>query len=129
MAYISQEQKAKLAPAIKAVLKKYGLKGSIAIKHYASLVVNIQSGGIDFFEGKDKESEQVNTYHIASHHSGKAKDCLLELVAAMKGSGWYNNSDIMTDYFDVAYYVNINIGQWDKPYVCTAKAGAEVSCA
>jgi hypothetical protein len=34
----------------------------------------------------------------------------------MKGTSWYDNSDIMTDYFDVAYYNNINIGKWDKPY-------------
>jgi hypothetical protein len=44
-----------------------------------------------------------------------------ELVAAMKGVGsqsvaWYNNSDIMIDYFDRAYYIDINVGQWNKPY-------------
>jgi hypothetical protein len=25
----------------------------------------------------------------------------------------------MTDYFDVSHYINVNIGQWDKPYVFT----------
>lgn len=48
MAYISQDDKKKLAPAIKEVLKKYGLKGSISIRHYSSLVVTIASGPIDF---------------------------------------------------------------------------------
>ena len=48
-----------------------------------------------------------------------------ELVAAMKGVGsqsveWYNNSDIMTDYFDRAYYSEINVGKWNKPYEVTA---------
>ena len=33
MAYVSQEKKKQLAPAIKAVLKKYGMKGSIAVRH------------------------------------------------------------------------------------------------
>jgi hypothetical protein len=25
----------------------------------------------------------------------------------------------MVDYFDTAYYVDINIGKWNKPYVFT----------
>ena len=32
---------------------------------------------------------------------------------------YYNNSDSMTDYFDIAYYTDINIGKWNKPYICT----------
>ena len=32
MAYISQQDKKELAPGIKRVLKKYGMKGSIAVK-------------------------------------------------------------------------------------------------
>ncbi len=34
----------------------------------------------------------------------------------MHGTDLYDNSDIMTDYFDVAWYVDINIGKWNKPY-------------
>ena len=30
-----------------------------------------------------------------------------------------DSSDAMTDYFDTAYYTNIRIGKWDKPYVFT----------
>ena len=47
MAYVSQEMKKDLAPQIKAVLKKYGLKGSIGVRHHSSLVVNIKSGILD----------------------------------------------------------------------------------
>lgn len=28
----------------------------------------------------------------------------------------WDNSDIQTDYFDVNYYFNINIGKWNKPF-------------
>jgi hypothetical protein len=48
MAYVSKEKKAELAPAIKAVLKKYGMKGTISVKHHSSLVVTLRSGEIDF---------------------------------------------------------------------------------
>ena len=37
----------------------------------------------------------------------------------MKGNKWYDTSDAMVDYFDTAYYVDINIGKWNKPYVQT----------
>jgi hypothetical protein len=29
---------------------------------------------------------------------------------------WYDNSDSMIDYFDIAYYVDINVGNWNKEY-------------
>ena len=44
MAYISQQDKKELAPSIKAVLNKYGMKGPIAVGERSSLVVNLQSG-------------------------------------------------------------------------------------
>ena len=42
---------------------------------------------------------------------------LEQLLKAMKGTKWYNKSDAMVDYFDIAYYMDINIGKWNKPYV------------
>ena len=116
MAYISQDEKKELAPGIKAVLKKYGMKGSIAINHYSSLVVNVQKGKIKFDHSHGDGYTQVNTYHIDSWYEGAAKNFLSELLAAMKGTKWYDNSDAMTDYFDTAYYMDINLGKWNKPY-------------
>ena len=133
MAYVSKELKAKLAPAIKAVLKKYGVKGTIAVRHHSSLVVNIRSGELDFERGKNARGEklgftatdgnfydQVNTYHVSKFYQGETKSFLEELVAAMKGDEWYDRSDTMTDYFDTAYYLDINVGKWDRGYVKNA---------
>ena len=50
MAYVSQELKAKLAPAIKSICKKYGVKASIAVSNHSTLVLNIKQGRIDFIE-------------------------------------------------------------------------------
>ena len=120
MAYVSQKDKAELAPGIKAVLKKYKMKASIAVRHHSTLVVNIKSGAIDF-SGNYTHGDnyiQVNEYWIDDHYANNtvAKNFLNELLAAMKGSKYYNNDDAMTDYFDTAYYVNIHVGKWDKPY-------------
>ena len=32
------------------------------------------------------------------------------------GKEYYNNNDIQSDYFDVAYYVSISVGKWNKEY-------------
>lgn len=135
MAYITQQMKAQLAPAIKAICKQYNIKASLSIKHHSALDLNISVGSIDFIgnynalvanEYSDRretiecEYMQVNHYHLASSFTGRALDCLNELNIALNVLN-YNNSDIMNDYFDVGYYVHINIGKWDKPYVCTAK--------
>lgn len=43
MAYMNQERKAQLAPAINAVFKRYGVKGSISVHNHSTLVVTIKS--------------------------------------------------------------------------------------
>ena len=117
MAYVSQQDKKELAPAIKKVLNKYGMKGSISIRHHMSLVVTLQSGAIDFKDYSHGDGYiQVNTYHIDAHYSGKAKAFLNELLDAMKGPKYFNNDDAMTDYFHRSHYTDINVGKWNKPY-------------
>ena len=50
MAYVSQELKAKLAPSIRAVCKKHGIKASVAVRNHSTLVLNVKQGSIDFIE-------------------------------------------------------------------------------
>ena len=124
MAYVSQQLKKELAPSIKAVLKKYKMKGSIAVNNHSTLVVNLKSGAIDFqkdYNGEGAHHYQVNPYWFQDHYEGAAKSFLTELLAAMKPEDvWYDNTDAMIDYFDTAYYVDVNIGRWNQQYEVTA---------
>lgn len=138
MAYVSQEMKKALAPQIKAVLKKYKVKGTIGVRNHSSLVVNLREGGLDFIGQANRDNKehaerrgthfhevkgnyQVNHYY--AHESGDKTigSFFKELVEAMNGKGSsvqnHNNSDIQSDYFDVGWYIDINVGQWDKPYI------------
>ena len=117
MAYMSQENKKLLAPTIKEVFKKYGVKATLGVRHHSALVANIKSSPIDFNLG-DRKHITINEYRIKDNYLGVARDFLLELKAAMM-IGNHDNSDPMTDYFDVGWYISINIGQWDKPYLNT----------
>lgn len=145
MAYVSQEDKKALTPAIKAVLKKYNMKASIAVRHHSTLVVNIKEGALDILAAWKRNALQsnrfdlndscevkrlnymleaeyidVNEYWISENY-GKGEVCnfLTELKAAMEGPGFYNRDDSMTDYFDRSHYIDINVGNWSRPYVCT----------
>ena len=118
MAYVSQEKKKELAVGIKAVLKKYSMKGTIAVQHHSTLVVNLKSGPINF--KAQNTHYQVNPYHIESQWSGTAKSFLTELLAAMKSGGLFDKSVIQSDYFHTAWYTDINIGKWNKEYELTA---------
>lgn len=125
MAYMNQEKKAVIAAKLKPVLKKYGVKGTLSVRNHSSIVLNVKSGKIDFFtdygdrEDARKFGIQVNPYWFQDHYVGTAKKFLAEAFDALKSAGYYNNSDAMTDYFDTAYYYDINIGKWNKPYELT----------
>tara|TARA_Y100000385_G_C12928967_1_gene565930 strand:- start:315 stop:683 length:369 start_codon:yes stop_codon:yes gene_type:complete len=122
MAYVSKADKAELAPAIKAVLKKYKMKASIAVRNHSTLVVNIKAGAIDFSDYfvHGDEYADVNVYWIDQHYNGVARDFLNELLDAMKGTKYFNNDDAMTDYFSRSHYTDIHVGQWNKPYALVA---------
>jgi hypothetical protein len=128
MAYMNQQTKKQLEPAIKAVLKKYGMNGTLAVRNNSTLMVNIKAGKLDIIGnyldkvGRDRFSNfprslQVYQYSNECRFTGSVLDFMNELFDAMRGAEWYDRSDAQTDYFDTAYYMNVNVGQWDKPYI------------
>ena len=141
MAYMNQEKKARIASKLKPVLAKYGLKGSLRVRNHSSIVLTLKSGKIDFIENyietdaglarlsmsehmvesiRKAQALIINPYWYQDHFTGKAKQFLTEALVALKSADWYDESDAMTDYFNTAYYVDINVGQYDKPYTVTA---------
>ena len=129
MAYVSKQDKLELAPAIKAVLNKYDMKGSISVRHHSTLVVKIKQGAIDFADyfTHGEGYIQVNEYWIDKHYAGIHRAFLNELLAAMKGPKYFNEDDSMTDYFHRSHYTDINIGAWNKPYAFVKGSKINVS--
>ena len=137
MAYISQTEKQAIAPAVKALLKSYNLKGSLSINHHSTLVLTLTAGAIDFFESANrmnrefasrrgevtreiKDHMNVNVYWFDSHFDGVAAEFLGKAIQALRGEGWYDRSEIQSDYFNVKHYTEVRIGKWNKPYQLTA---------
>lgn len=144
MAFVSQDDKKKLAPAIKAVLKKYNAKASIAVRNHSTLVVNIKSSDLDIVSASNEarldhiEREMyhhpdqyiqlddyvnVNEYWIEDTYKNYPEivSFLTELKSAMEGEEFFNHDDMMTDYFHRSHYIDIKVGSYDKPYVCNVE--------
>lgn len=137
MAYMNQERKAQITKALKPVLAKYGVKGTLSVRGHSTICLTIKSGKIDFignsnrvcgndhyqvsrgFRANTSGYDQVNPYWFQDHYDGDAKAFLTEAFKALKVAGWYDRSDAQVDYFDTAYYCDINVGKWDKPYIVT----------
>jgi len=128
MAYINQAKKKELAPLIKEVAKTYGYKITLGIHNHSTLVANISDGPAsltDIVTSVDMDYENrvniINRGHFSPNphnldrYVGEVGNFLRHLYRAMS-IGNHNNSDYMTDYFDVGWYVDINFGKWDKPY-------------
>lgn len=142
MAWVQKETVTKVREALKVLNKEYGMKTSVSGTNSSSLKVRITSGKIDFvqnrldmLEGDMRYSEeekanhrlylvkfnsgmQVNHYWLDTAFSGVALE-YLEKVKAIMSVDHYDKSDIQSDYFNCAYYINIDIGKWDKAYEVT----------
>ena len=107
----------------------------MAVRNHSTLVLNIKSGVIDFIgnyktnqlgrvsafvrEQQEIKALDVNPYWYQEHFDGVALDFMKEVFSAMN-NGNHDNSDIQTDYFDVGWYVDVNVGTWNKPYILEA---------
>lgn len=45
---------------------------------------------------------------------------MLKKVSEISNRDNWDNSDLMTDYFDVNYYFHLHIGKWNKPFTVKA---------
>lgn len=132
MAYVSQELKQKLSPKIKEICKRYGIKATLGVHHHSTLMLNISKGKIDFIENFNRvcsvmlchrnvpfqpatDYVNVNPYWYHEHFDGIALAFLSEVIPAMNEGNW-DKSDIQTDYFNVGWYIDVNIGRWNRPY-------------
>jgi hypothetical protein len=136
MAYMSQERKAKIAPVVKSILKRYGIKGSLAVNNHSTLVLNIKSGSLDFIKNFNETVDErpggfrlgspakdylsINKYWYHEHFNDKVIKKFLDEVYNALNDGNHDNSRAEIDYFDVGWYVDVNIGKWNKPYVLEA---------
>jgi hypothetical protein len=136
MAYITTAEVKEIRIALK---KEFGsdFKFSVARRSGGLAVkVAIIAGTVDFsalWEGKAETDygygyTDINHYHITEDNYGdKAKlfakiDNIIKTAPANAegGRAHFDKSDSQTDYFHVAFYYDIEVGKYDRPYTYNA---------
>jgi len=131
MAYINAKDVAQIRQELKETFPKF--KFGVRKRDGLAVAVTVKSGPTDFSSifnsdeySKKRQYAQINGYHIDSFYAEHA-DFLKKVQQIIKtapsrgegyhkGEGWYDRSDAMVDYFDTAFYIDINIGSWNQPY-------------
>ena len=119
MSYISTEDVKKIRVALK---NEFGKKLKFGVRKSPSchsVSVTIKSGTVDFSDimRNTYDQVQVNHYHLQNYGVHKSLfEKIVEIIKTAPSKKWYNNSDAMIDYFDVAFYFDLNVGDWDNPY-------------
>ena len=128
MAHMNQTKKATIAAALKAVTPA-GWKLSLAVRNHSTIVCTITAAPFDliaamkpspYLDPADGRAD-INVYHYRDHVED---ECVADVFGAMLdalNTGNHDNSDSMTDHFDVGHYVTLRIGCFGKPFVCTAR--------
>lgn len=124
MAYMDQERKAKLAANLKQVVPA-GWKYSLAVRNHSTIVMNISAAPVnliaafkpsEYFNPKTATHADVNPYHYEKHFADETVSEVFSKIFTALNDGNHDRSDIQTDYFDVGWYVDVNIGRWNKPF-------------
>ena len=89
MAYMSQENKKRIVALCKPILAKYDIRATFKVDNHSTLICTIKVGSLP---------------------ESMFKAAQLELRNAMMDGNW-DKSDIMSDYFNVGWYVSIRTYQ------------------
>jgi hypothetical protein len=124
MAYMDQERKARLAAELKRVVP-LGWKYTLAVRHHSTIVMTITEAPVDIVAALRKGRDNLGYTRVNKRFfEFEACDAAVQepLIAVIDtlNTGNHDRSDSMTDYFDVGWYVEVNVGRWDKPFKVSA---------
>lgn len=118
MAYITADQVKNFRNQIKAAFPvKKGWKWSVTGKNHSSVDATLMQFPKGYTFPTDKSMDVNHHYLDETKKLGKKEIAVFKKVNEILHSEHWDKSDIMTDYFHCAYYVNMGIGKWNKPAV------------
>lgn len=122
MAYMDQDKKRVIAAAVKAVMPQ-GWKYSLAVRDYQVIVCTIRRAPFDLMAALAKsefgrtDHRDLNPYYIREEFDDECVADVFERIVSALNTGNHDRSDSQRDHFDIGHYVNIKIGDWDKPFI------------
>jgi hypothetical protein len=111
MAYINAQETAQIRNALKVAFPT--MKFSVRKQHSMSLHVAVLKGNIDLQDG------QINEYYLDKTSHPDFWNQVLDIIKNGSDRKWFNESDSQSDYFHIAFYIHMRVGEWNKPYINT----------
>lgn len=120
MPYISAKRVAEIRKELKKEFPEF--KMSIRTRNYSTVYVSILSAPINMLSSSERTYESVNPFYIGEYYKDKPeiKEILLRIKEVIDKGNHVVSVD--GDYGDIpSFYIDINIGEWDKPFVVDNK--------
>jgi len=117
MAYIKTEEVKQIRDKLKKEFPD--IKWSVVRDHYSSIDVSIMKSKIDFSDIQKEGYFSINHYwldRLPQKHQTFFKK-VIDIIKNASDRKWFDKSDSITDYFHTAFYFNIYIGKYQKPYI------------
>lgn len=127
---MNQDRKKTLVALAKKALAKWpGVKWTTRVKRPGTLIFTVVESNLDFAADviesapygeravrhiREDGCIDVNHYNLDRAWRGESLAFFTAARDALM-TGNHNNSDPMTDYFDVGWYLSFEIGRWNKP--------------
>ncbi len=110
MAYVTKEK----LTEVRTKLKKQfpNIKFSVTQQNHMVLVICVMKSNIDFSDLKN--NKEINIYSLNQY---KQHTEFFQKLVNIVMAGNHNNSDTMTDYYDVGWYVTLRVGKYDKDHI------------
>ena len=115
MAYLNKDQVKQTREALKVAFPDFKFMVRRSNGGSGSINVSIMSGPVDF--GDLDMPKAVNPYHIGTFfedHQVRFLEAVVKVIKYGTDRQWYDRSDAMTDYFDTAFYLDVELGRWGK---------------
>jgi len=128
MAFVDQAKKSRIAAELRKVMPQ-GWKYNLAVHQHSTIVCTIAAAPFELIKDRNKSEYfdpetathfTVNPYHYPRAFKTCAVRATLGSIVLALNTDNYDRSDSQTDYFDCGHYVQLQIGRWSKPFVCTA---------
>ena len=134
MAYMNPAKKQIIKANLDKVFKPLGIKYSLSVQNNMKITCTVKKAPIDFVGNfnavmakdpvndflpealKPRDYVQVNPYWFGDHFTGECKEIIAKAMEALRSADYYDKSDSMIDYFDTAYYYDLQFGRWDTPF-------------
>jgi hypothetical protein len=129
MAYMNQEKKKVIAAKLKEFMPK-SWKYSLAVRNHSTIVMTIKSAPINlvaeyvastgmtsYTDNDGNPYASINTYHAEDKFLSADTQNLITKIIDTLNTDNYDNSDVMTDYFNVGHYTDLDLGKWNKGFI------------